>query len=215
MNIQEDKGLRKTSDLVEFNSNFSHKTREKWYTSSQLRFTTQFARGYDYHADDNKDDDELKSAFMSPGKIFVGIGVKYVESDNFYIYMSPFTENTTIILNDSLARKGDINKNKQQFYHKIGPWVDLFWKYNFHSNFYMTNKVSLYTDYFRDFGRIDYFDWQLDLSMPITKFLTVSFEFQAKYEKDILFDVEGSTTGEKEPRLQIRQSLGVGLRYEF
>lgn len=215
MNIQEDKGLRKTSDLLEFNSNFSHKTSEKWFTSTQLRFTTQFARGYDYHSDDTSDDDELKSAFLSPGKIFVGVGTKYVQSEDFYIYMSPFTENTTIILNDSLALKGDINKNKQNFYHKIGPWVDVYWKYKFYTKFYVINKLSLYTDYFRDFGRIDYFDWQLDLFMPLGKYLVVSFGFQSKYEKDILFDVEGSTTGEKETRLQVRQVFGVGFKYEF
>jgi len=218
MNVQEDKGLRKTSDLFEFNSNFSHKTTEKWFSSTQFRFTTQFANGYDYHKDDTSDDDELKSAFLSPGKLFIGVGAKYVMNENFYVYMSPFTENTTIIINDSLARKGDINKNKQQFYHKIGPWVDVYWKYNFYNDFSVVNKLSLYTDYFRDFGSLDYFDWQLDLSMPIGKYLTASFGFQAKFEKDILFDVvddNGNTTGEKETRLQIRQTLGIGLKYEF
>jgi len=215
MNAQEDKGLRKTSDYIEFNSNFSYKNYEKWFSSTQLRFTTQFAKGYDYHSDDTPDDDELKSAFLSPGKLFIGVGAKYVENEDFYVYLSPFTENTTIIINDSLAIKGDINKNKQNFYHKIGPWVDVYWKYNFYSNFYMINKLTLYTDYFRDFGRIDYFDYQLDVSLPLSKYMTVSFGFQTKYEKDILFDVEGSTTGEKESRLQIRQSLGIGFKYEL
>ncbi len=215
MNAQEDKGLRKTSDLLEFNSNLGYQIVDKWYSSAQLRFNTQFTKGYDYHKDDTSDDDELKSAFLSPGKLFLGIGAKYVESENFYVYMSPFTENTTIIINDSLAIKGDINKNKQKFYHKIGPWVDVYWKYNFYYKFSLVNKLSLYTDYFRDFGRIDYFDWQLDLSMPLSKYLTASFGFHAKYEKDILFDVDGSTTGEKESRLQLRQTLGIGFKYEF
>lgn len=215
MNAQEDKGLRKTSDIIEFNSNFSHKTSEKWFTSTQFTFTTQFAKGYDYNSDDIAEDDELKSAFLSPGKIFIGVGAKFVESENFYIYMSPFTENTTIIINDSLAIKGDINKNKQNFYHKIGPWIDIYWKYSFLTNFYMVNKVSLYTDYFRDLGTIDYFNWQLDLSIPLSKYMTVSFLFHAKYEKDILFDVQESTTNEKETRLQIRQLLGIGFKYEF
>jgi hypothetical protein len=215
MNIQEDKGLRKTSDLLEFNSNLGYQIIDKWYSSAQFRFNTQFAKGYDYHSDDTKDDDELKSAFLAPGKIFVGIGAKYVKDENFYIYMSPFTENTTIIVNDSLARKGDINKNKQQLYHKVGPWVDVYWKYDFYQNFSAVNKLSLYTDYFRDFGSLDYFDWQLDISMPIGKYLTANFGFQAKFEKDILFDVEDSTTDEKETRLQIRQTLGIGFKYEF
>ncbi len=215
MNIQENKGLRKTNDLLEFNSNLSYSIIDKWYYSAQFRFNTQLAKGWDYHSDDTKDDDELKSAFMSPAKIFVGIGTKYVRDENFYVYISPFTENTTIILNDSLALKGDINKNKQKLYHKIGPWVDVFWKYFFYNQFSVVNKLSLYTDYFRDFGNVDYLDWQLDVLLPIGKHITASFGFQAKFEKDILFDVEGSTTGEKEPRLQIRQNVGIGLRFEF
>jgi hypothetical protein len=215
MNIQEDKGLRKTSDIAELNSNFGYQIIDKWYSSAQLRFTTQFARGYDYHSDDTPDDDELKSAFLSPGKLFIGIGAKYVKDDNLYVYISPFTENTTMIVNDSLAKKGDINKNKQNYYHKIGPWVDVYWKYYFSTQFYVINKLSLYTDYFREFGHLDYFDWQLEISMPLNKYLTVSFGFQAKFEKDILFDIEDSLTDEKEPRLQIRQNIGIGFMYIF
>ncbi len=215
LNTREEEGTRKTTDLFEITSNFGYKVIEKWYASSQLRFTTQLANGYDYGDKDKGEIDVLKSAFLAPGKFFIGVGAKYTKGENFYIYMSPFTENTTLVLNEELANKGDINKNKQQIYHKIGPWIDMYWRYNFYKDYSIVNKVSLYSDYVHEFGSIDYFDWQLDLSMPLHKYFTVSFGFHTKYEKDVLFDVEGSTTGEKAKRIQIKQLLGIGFKYEY
>lgn len=213
VNRQQDKGARKTNDLFEFTSNLGYLVGDKWYSSGQLRFTTQLANGYDY-GDDNEED-ILKSAFLAPGKLFVGVGMKYIKDDNFFIYLSPFTENTTLVLNDELASKGDINKNKQRVFNKIGPWVDVYWRYQFYKEYSLVNKLSIYSDYVRQFGSLDYLDWQLELLLPLHKYFTVSFGFQMKYEKDILFDVEGSTTDEKETRLQIKQNLGLGLKYEF
>ncbi|MCK5782598.1 MAG: DUF3078 domain-containing protein [Flavobacteriales bacterium] len=212
MNRQEDRDARKTNDLFEYNGNYGYKVVEKWYASTQLRFTTQFSEGYDYKDDGNH---VLKSSFFAPAKIFFGGGAKFTRNDDFYIYMSPFTANMTFVFNDSLAKKGDINKNGEMFYNKIGPWVDVFWKYNFYRDYYFVNKISVYSDYVHQFGSIDYFDWQLDVSVPLHKYFTLSFGFQMKYEKDVLFDVPGSTTGEKETRIQFKQVLGIGLKYIF
>ncbi|MEN8139388.1 MAG: DUF3078 domain-containing protein [Bacteroidota bacterium] len=212
MNRQEEKDGRKTSDLIEYTGTFGYRVVEKWYATTQLRFNTQFSNGYDYRDDG---DHILKSAFFSPAKIFVGVGAKYTRNDDFYFYISPFTENTTFVFNDQLAIKGDINRNKERVYHKIGPWIDVFWKYNFYKNYSLLNKLSVYSDYVHDFGSIDYLDWQLDLSMPLHKYFTVNFGFHVKYEKDVLFNIEESATGEKERRIQVRQILGIGLMYEF
>ena len=213
MTNQEDKGARKTNDVIEFTSNVGYLVIDKWYASAQFKFTSQFANGYDYGS--TKEDNVLKTGFLSPGKFFIGIGGKYIKDDNFNLYISPFTENTTIVINDDLAKKGDINKNKKAVYNKLGPWVDVYWKYNFYSSFSVVNTMSVYTDYVHEFGSIDYFDWKIDLSMPIHKYLTVSIGFQTRYEKDILFDVEGSTTGQKETRVQIHQNIGIGFKYEY
>lgn len=210
LNKQEDDFTRKTNDLVEVTSNIGLQTVDKWYASAQFRLTTQLSNGYLYKTDGNH---VLKTAILAPGRIFIGAGAKYTQDNNFYVYISPFTENTTVVLHQELAESGDINKNKKRIYNKLGPWIDLYWKYNFYLDYTMTNKIAYYTDYINEFGLPDYFDWQLDISIPLHRLITVSFNTQIKYEKDILFDVEGSTTGEKERKLQMRQVFGVGLKY--
>ena len=212
LNRQQDKELKKTNDLIEFTSIVGYEVVESWYASSQLRFTTQLTNGYDYHDDAPN---ILKSSFFAPAKVFIGVGAKYTKDEGFYLYFSPFTENTTFVMNEELAKKGDINRNKEKIYNKIGPWLDVYWNYKFYRDYAILNKVSLYSDYIHEFGSLDYFDWQVDISMPLHKYFTLNLNFHTKYEKDILFDVEGSTTGEKERKIQFRQSMSVGLKYEF
>jgi len=212
LNKQEDKNTRKSNDLFDFTSTFGYKVYERWFASSQIKITTQFSNGYDYKNDGNH---ILKTSFFAPARIFIGAGAKYTYNSDFYIYLSPFTENTTLVLNNELAEKGDINKNGEKMYNKIGPWIDVFWKYTFYKNYILNNKLSVYSDYVYQFGSIDYFDWQTDLSIPLHKYFTISLSFHTKYEKDILFDVKNSTTGEKETRIQFKQILGIGLKYSF
>lgn len=211
-NWQQNSFWRKSNDLIDYTGNAGYLVMDKWYASTQLRFTTQFANGYDYKSDGNH---VLKSSFLSPGRIFIGVGAKYNRNDDFYMYISPFTQNVTLVVNDSLAIKADINKNGKTVYTKIGPWVDVYWRYNFYKDYVVTNKMSLYSDYVYHFGSIDFFDWQFDLSIPLHKYFTVSLGFHTRYEKDVLFDVEGSTTGEKVARLQFKQLLGIGFKYEI
>jgi hypothetical protein len=212
LSYQEEDFLRKSNDRIDYTANLGYKIIEEWYASTQFRLTTQFANGYEYKSDGNH---ILKSSFLSPGRIFIGIGARYTKDENFYMYISPFTENINIVLNHELARSGDINKNSERVFIKIGPLVDLFWNYQFYKNYILTNKVSIYSDYVYNFGSIDFFDWQLDLAIPLHEYFTVSFGFYMKYDKDLLFDVEGSTSGEKERRVQIRQILGIGFKYEI
>lgn len=212
LNKQEDQGVRKVNDLLEFTSTVGYNVYRKWFASAQMKFNTQFTKGYDY-VDDG--DNILKTSIFSPAKIFIGAGARYIRDENFYIYISPFTENTSIVVDRELASTGDINRNKERVYTKLGPWIDLVWKYNFYDDYVLLNKVSLYSDYVHSFGSVDYFDWQLDLSLPLHKHLTVSSGLNVRYEKDILFDVENSETNEKETRIQFRQILGLGFKYDF
>ncbi len=75
VNNRSNVGFRKTDDELEFSSTFGYRkdTLSNWFTSANLSFKTQFARGYQY-----KEDTKTKiSTFMAPAYLFVGFGTIY------------------------------------------------------------------------------------------------------------------------------------------
>jgi len=229
LNTQEGQQLRKTDDQIRFSSTFGFRrdTISNWYYSARANFNTQFSDGYKY-----PNREKPISRPLSPGYFFLGAGTSYIQEDGkFNLYISPLTAKSTLVLDQDLADKGAfgvekaildadgnvIQKGENHFF-EVGFLITNNWEAQISKNISFDNRISFYTDYLRQFGNIDV-DWQLELSLRINKYIATTIGTHVIYDDDILFDEQLDTDGlvvdPGEPRIQLKQLLGVGLSYDF
>lgn len=207
LNKEEGTDTRKTDDVIEFISNFGYRKSEisNWYNSARFNFRTQYAPGYKYP---NREDHISK--FFAPAYIFVGVGSQYTSTDkNFKLYLSPITNKTTLVYNETLSNQGAFGVNKgEKSKVEFGILTTGEWKQELMENIVMNNKLILYTDYLNDFSNIDV-DWELKLQLVVNKFVKANIGTHLVYDNDVIDKETGS------PEIQLKQLLGVGVVYSF
>ena len=229
LNAQEGRKLRKTDDAFRMGSTFGYRqdTISNWYYSVKANFNTQFSNGYKY-----PDRTTPISRFMAPGYFFLGAGTSYIsKNQKFNLYISPLTQKATFVLDQELANKGAFGVKKallnasgdvitpgENSFIELGFLITSLWDTEIAKNVDLSHNLSLYTDYLSSFGNVD-IDWELNLNLKVNKFITTSIGTHLIYDDDILFDrivdTNGIVTDPGEPRLQFKQTLGVGVSYEF
>ncbi|MCF6253303.1 MAG: DUF3078 domain-containing protein [Thiomicrorhabdus sp.] len=189
LNQQEEKGLRKTEDKIEFNSTFGYRrdTVSNWFYSVKMNFRTQFTDGYKYPKRDSP-----ISRFFAPAYFFLGAGTHYDnKAQNFSLYLSPVTLKSTFVFDDALANEGAFGVPKgQNFRHQFGFLLESLFRKEVIKNVLMTNKISMYTDYLKDFGNVDV-NWELSFGLKINKYIMATvgthliYDDDTKFKKDI------------------------------
>jgi hypothetical protein len=228
-NAQEGRQWRKTDDAIRVSSTFGYRqdTISNWYYSAKASFNTQFADGFKY-----PDRSMPISRFMAPGYLFLGAGASYIsEGDKFNLYLSPITHRSTFVLDQELANNGafgveravrdddgNIIQEGENLLTSFGFLVTNTWKTPLMKNIELDHRISLYTDYLRDFGNVDV-DWELILNLTVNDFVNASIGTQLIYDDDIRFDVvedaEGNIIDAGVPKIQLKQLLNIGVAYTF
>lgn len=226
INKQEEREVRKTDDIFQVVSTIGYKMEEnsKWYYSSKSSFSTQFTNGYSY-----PNTKTSISQPFAPAYFFFGFGADYVDHDKqLSFYLSPLTVKSTMVFNQRLADQGAfgvkgavyndlgerISKGKL---HKteVGILITNNWKTKVYENIFYENKISLFTDYFNNFGNIDV-DWWIQFEFIINKYVKATINGHFIYDDDVKTKKEiGGETVTFGPKLQIKESLGIGLVYNW
>ncbi len=216
LNQQEEKGLRKTEDKIEYNSTFGYRrdTISNWFYSVKLNFKTQFTDGYKYP----KTSSPISRVF-APAYLFLGAGTHYENKEqSFSLYLSPFTLKSTFVLDNTLSNEGAFGVVKgEKSRHQFGFLLESVFRKEVVKNVLMTNKLSLYTDYIKDFGNVDV-NWELNFALKINKYIMASVGTHLIYDDDIKFKDDIDNNGTLETlgaRVQLKQFLGIGLTYRF
>jgi hypothetical protein len=228
LNAQEGREIRKTEDQFIFNSTFGYRQNptSNFRYSAKFNFNTQFSNGYRY-----PNTEKPISSFMAPGYVFLGIGTEYTApKEDLIIYLSPVTQKSTFVLNQTLANEGmfgvtpavrdelgNIIKEGQKVRTEFGILFTSSFKKEIFANVNMENQLSLYTDYLNKFGNVDV-DWQLNLNLVVNDFIQANIGSHLRYDDDVKVKEDTNGDGELEtlgPSVQFKQMLGVGVIYEF
>ena len=226
-NQEKNEPIRKTEDMVEFDSIFGYRTNLKsnWYYSSSLQFRTQFANGYNY-----PNTEAPISKFMAPAYFLLGVGASYSSTNKkIKYYISPLTNKTTFVLDQTLANSGSFGVQEATYdadgniltlgkrnRTEIGILLQGSNEMTLFKNVKMKNELRLYSDYINNFGNIDV-DWSCNIDFLVNKNMKANFGMRWIYDDDIdtfTTDSEGNEINEG-PKLQIKQLLGLGLTYSF
>lgn len=226
VNKQDGVELRKTDDAFQLNSTFGYRkdTVSNWYHSAKFNFNTQFTNGYSY-----PNTDKAISKPFAPAYLFLGIGAEYVNKVKKYsLYLSPLTQKTTMVLDQTLADQGSFGVDKATYdangnliskgkksKNELGALVSGIHKNEVYKNITLENKLSLYSDYINNFGNIDV-DWQMSVDLTVNEYVRANIGSHLLYDDDIKAkeEIDGKqvTLG---PKVQLKQLLGVGLVYLF
>lgn len=228
LNIQDGQKIRKSEDALVLNSTlgFRMDNLSDWYFSAKGNFNTQFTKGYKY-----PDRDNPISQFMAPGYFLFGFGSEYSpEGKDLKLYLSPITQKSTFVLDQDLADAGAFGVRKakynaegvkirdgQNVVTEIGILVTNSYQTKIYENMFLSNRITLYTDYLNSFGNVDV-NWLLDVELKVNEYVVANVGTQLIYDNDIKFEERETASGEKisySPKIQFKQSLGVGVVYNF
>ena len=156
VNKQEAQDLRKTEDILDFDSNIGYRkdSLTNWFFSGQFNFKSQFTNGYNY-----PNRERAISKFMAPGYMFIGGGAEYGKDfEKFSFYFSPLTVKTTFVLDEDLANRGafgvepgvyddegNLIKSGQMIRNEVGILVSHFFETEMFENIKISTRLNLYT----------------------------------------------------------------------
>jgi hypothetical protein len=228
LNIQDGQKIRKSEDALAINSTlgFRMDNLSSWYFSAKANFNTQFTKGYKY-----PDRDNPISQFMAPGYFLFGFGSEFSpEGKDLKLYLSPITQKSTFVLDQDLADQGAFGVRKAEYdangvkirdgqnvVTEIGILVTNSYQTKIYDNMFLSNRITLYTDYLNSFGNVDV-NWLIDVELKVNEYVVANVGTQLIYDNDIKFEERVLASGEKlsySPKVQFKQSLGVGLVYNF
>lgn len=208
LNSAPDDSLRNYSiseDLLQINSTLGVKAARRWYYSVAAMFKTQVLNSY---ATNTRN---LKSAFLSPGELNVGLGMTYnyenkKKTFNFYSSISPLTYNLRICTDMSMNHADYDIRQDRRTRHKFGSSGEFKLTWRLASNILFTSRLFTFTD----FDALQA-DWENTLSMDINRFLSTQIYCHARYDT-------ATPRIEDEPhwhKLQVKEILSFGFAYKF
>ncbi|WP_025742187.1 DUF3078 domain-containing protein [Aquimarina pacifica] len=209
--LKEEVFARKTSDRIEFNSRLGQRIDESfWNYSLFVNFISQFAKGYEFSTDPDTGETirTEETHFFSPAYLQVGPGLLWKKSDNLNINIAPVTGRLIVV--DDKFTSGDtyvdgdyfgVDKYKSSRFEFGGSLAANF-KFVLVKNITVEHLLTMYSNYIEDWANVD-IDYTLNINLLVNKYITGSFVFQSIYD-------DNATNG-----FQIREVMGIGLKYEF
>jgi hypothetical protein len=199
---------QKAGDNIDFTSKLGYSVNNKWYYTGVVDFNSQFYKGK-LHPEEGS----YTSKFMSPGYLNISAGIEYRPNDNYSIYLSPIAEKMTFVLDDYLSEFGYYGVKKgEKLRMETGAYIKSRVEKDLMENVKMITNIDIFTAYSSSFGNFD-IDWNLVINMKINKLLSANINTTLKYDDDVEYiDTEGNEEG---PRVQFKETLGVGLSFNF
>ena len=206
------KFLKKTDDKLEINSllgkKFTNNLIGNWSYSSFINFKTQWTKGYRFRKNSQGEEERTElTRFFSPAYLQVGVGLYWKKNKDFWINIAPFTGRLIIVnryftnnLEDNKRYFG-VKKGKNSRF-ELGASIRSFFKFELVENVFVTNRISLYSDYLDNPANID-LDYTINTIMKVNKYLTTNLIIQFIYDHNSV------------KRLQVREVMGIGISLDI
>ena len=208
LNQTETSGTKKTNDKIYFSSTYGYEMTKNLYLSALLNFNTQFAKGYDYKTDPRT----YISRFMSPAYLTTGLGLTWNPKNWVTATFSAISWRGTFVDSKILSDQGAFGVEPgEHLFSEMGGNLKVEIKYEFLKNMTIYSRVDLFSNYLEDPQNIDV-RWDVQLNMTVNKWFSANISTNMIYDNDTkILQKDGS----KGPRLQFKESLGIGFQVTF
>ncbi|RDC64645.1 DUF3078 domain-containing protein [Adhaeribacter pallidiroseus] len=217
--------LKKSDDQIDLTSKYGRNISKAWYYAAQLNFRSQFTRTLD------KETNVLVSRFLAPAFILTSLGIDYKPRENFSVFVSAVTGKVTIVRDQTLADAGAfgvqparrdtagaiIPGTGDRFRREFGGYLNARFRTPLMENITFLTQLDLFSNYNRNPRNIDV-NWQNTINMKVNKLISVSLFTHLIYDDDIMTEVDSDEDGvvdKKGPRVQFKETLGIGLTYKL
>ena len=210
---------KKTDDKIDLSSQLGYFVARNWNSSLLFGFKSQFADGFNY-----PDDSIAISRFMAPGYFQLALGMEYKPNDYFSLFLSPIGTRVTIVNDARLADLGAFGVNPAVYANdtvlithgkksrwEFGASLKAGLSREIAQNVFLSSKLELFSNYLKNPQNI-VVNWEVLVTLKVNSFLTANIGTQLIYDDNI--DIMDKA-GNKGPRTQFKEVIGVGLAYKF
>ncbi len=208
LNRTEADGTKKTNDKLYYSSTYGYEMRKNLYLSALLNYNTQFAKGYDYKTDPRT----YISRFMSPGYLTAGLGLTWNPKAWITATLSAISWRGTFVGSKILSDEGAFGVEPgKRLFSEMGGNLKVEMNYEFLKNMTIFSRVDLFSNYLEEAQNVDV-RWDVQLNMKVNKWFSANVTTNMIYDNDTkIVQKDGS----KGPRLQFKESLGIGFQINF
>lgn len=208
LNRTESDGTKKTNDKLYFSSTYGYEITKSLYLSALLNFNTQLAKGYDYKTDPRT----YISRFMSPGYLTTGLGLTWNPKAWITATFSAISWRGTFVDSRILSDEGAFGVDPgDHLFSEMGGNLKVEMKYEFLKNMTVYSRVDLFSNYLDSPQNVDV-RWDVQLNMTVNKWFSANITTNMIYDNDTKIQQKD---GSKGPRLQFKESLGIGFQVSF
>lgn len=205
--------LIKSDDKIDLSSKYGREASAHWYYSALFNFRSQFMDGFNY-----PNDSVAISKFLAPGYVLIGIGMDYKPDPSFSLFVSPATARFLIVNDEKLsaAKAFGVDSGKT-VKAEVGAYVKAAYKKDLNANLNLQTSVDFFSDYLDNPQNVD-INWQLLLSLKISKFISAALSTQLLYDdntKLVFYKDDGVTVDHVGPGVQFKEFIGIGFSYKF
>ncbi len=210
-------GVRKNEDKIDILSNYNYRASEDFFYTGKFNFKTQFVEGYNY-----PNDSVVVSNLLAPAYVILSAGMTYKPNADFSFYLSPATGKFTIVNDDDLSAAGAYGVTPgEKLRSEFGAYATVEYKKAIMENITFKTKLDLFNNFTDpnadNRANIDV-NWENSINMTVNKYITVNIFAHLIYDHDIDVPINEPAEGEVQefgPRLQVKQTLGLGFSYKF
>lgn len=216
--------VRKSDDRFDLLTKYGRNASTDWYYTALLNFRSQFSPTY-------SEEETLISRFLSPAYLLTSLGMDYRPNDAFTLFLSPFTGKFTFVQDQDLADQGAFGVDParrdatgalvpgtgKNFRRELGAYLNARYRRPLMENITFQTKLDLFSNYLKNPQNIDV-NWENLVDLKVNRLISVSIFTHLVYDDDIDLIVDNLATGEPEnkgPKVQFKETLGIGLSYKF
>jgi hypothetical protein len=217
--------IRKSDDLIDITSKYGHNLSKNWYYAAQINFRSQFTRTI------NAETQQEVASFLAPAFMFGSLGFDYKPNNNFSLFLSPFTGKFTLVRLQQLADAGAFGVSParrdtlgeiipgtgDKFRSELGAYLNLRYRVPLMENILLATQLDLFSNYNHNPQNLDV-NWQTNISLKVNRVISVSIITHLIYDDDVKIEVDKNEDGVPEkrgPRIQFKETLGIGLSYKI
>lgn len=176
------KQTQKNDDKIELISRLGISAFKKWYYSTEIDFVTQFFNGYNY-----PDKTTPISAYLSPAKTIIKLGLDYKPNNNFSLFISPITAKN-VFVSDTVhidQTKYGVPANSRSFWEP-GLNADLKYKINLNKQISYETKYKMFINYQSPLKKLD-INWENTVVAQLTDRINMTFNLYLLYDDNVTF----------------------------
>lgn len=221
--------LQRSTDRIYLESKYAYKTNKdsKWSYSAMLDIRSQFSNGYKYNTPSEgqtwSEAATLKSGFLSPGYLNLGLGMDWTPNAWFNMNISPLTGGITAVRIPELRKTygmelleegldPDLGTNYRSFKFQLGAQIKANLKFNVNDKFAYETQLVLFSDYL-DHPLDLRVNWDNKVTWQIAKFFKLGFNTWLIYDPNVLIaDEEGLNPTQ---RIQFKEFTTFSFTWTF